>query len=413
MPDLYAESTLTPSVEGSHELTARVTDLVGHVTTSPAQTVYVDDSPPTADATYNSLSAATPSQGEPNTWIVHLSGTVSDPLWSNGEPGIGVPAGGVRVTLDRRDGSGVVSTGTQTATVTGDTWAIEYLLQDADPSGCYSGQVEAVDELAERADLPASQRERHKGGTGLVFDIDGDAPAAAIDWSNLLNGRLGPATAGLQLKGEASAKPVPVVVKFTGGTSSDKTQLVLICKDSSGAWWQVYSTGGLALEPGRAYSWGTDGEPTIHRGSDCEVQLTTTASSDDLSGTVSVCGQALGSAAWNGSFTGTKTVSFRADSGVCTGGNGCSVNEVKHTSGVNAVDVAFTPLTPGSTLFNDVPPSGEVLHFTMDTGQASSGSTTFPDASGNNRPGACSGTDCPVAGQQGHERGRAFFGVDH
>jgi len=77
---------------------------------------------------------------------------------------------------------------------------------------------------------------------------------------------------------------------------------VLTCQHQGGTAWQAYSTDGLTLEAGQAYTWGRDGEPTIHRGSSCNVQLSTTAASDDLSGTVSVCGQVVDTATWSGSF---------------------------------------------------------------------------------------------------------------
>jgi len=98
--------------------------------------------------------------------------------------GIGIPADGVRVTLYRQDG-GVVSTGTQTATVTSGAWELTYLLADADPSGCYTARVEAVDRLARNADLPSSQKEWHTTTLETAISIDADAPASSIDWANL------------------------------------------------------------------------------------------------------------------------------------------------------------------------------------------------------------------------------------
>ena len=82
-------------------------------------------------------------------------------------------------------------------------------------------------------------------------------------------------------------------------------------------------------------------------------------------------------------------------------------------SGVSKVEVAFTPLMPGSAFNNETPPAGEVLHLTLDAGLDGSGNPTFPDVSPGRLTGVCSGATCPQVGRQGHSGDAALFdGVD-
>jgi hypothetical protein len=405
--------TFSPTGQGVYSLSARATDRVGHTATSAAKPVYVDDSAPTlslAAPANGSWYTATEYQGKSNTWAVHFSGAVYDPALSGSVAGSGVPPDGVEVTLYRSDG-GLVGTGPQTAAVTGGAWALDYLFGDADPSGCYKAVVEAVDRVARTSGLSDAQVARHTTVVEQQISVDADAGVASVDWTNQPAGQLGPAAT--MLGGAASSRPVPVVLTFTGGSNSAQTSLVLACQHGNkGSWWQPYSTEGATLAPGQAYTWGQDDKPTIHRGSSCQVQLATSAPSDDLSGSVTVCGQEVLS--WSGSFKGPgRTLSFTADSTGCRGGNGCPAGVQKATAGVKGVDVSFLPVTPGSPFTNETPPAGEALHLTMDSDLDGSGNPTFPDVSASRLSGACSGTTCPVAGQQGHSgRAALFDGVD-
>jgi len=415
--DLGSESawcpTFSPSGQGVYSLSARATDRVAYSVTSPATQVYVDDSAPAVslDPPANgSWYTATEYGDKSNTWTVHFSGAVSDPALNGSVAGSGLPPDGIQVTLFRADG-GLVGTGPQAATVSGGAWTLDYLFGDADPSGCYKVVVEAVDRVARIAGLPGAQVARHTTTVEQQISVDADPAHASIDWANLPGGQLGPAAT--LLSGAVSARPVPVVLAFTGGANSSETGLVLSCQHGNeGSWWQPYSTEGVTLAAGQAYTWGREDKPTIHRGSSCQVQLTTTAASDDLSGSVTICGQEV--LAWSGSFAAPgKTLSFTADSAACSGGNGCPAGTLKGAAGVQAVDVSFLPVTPGSPFYNEPPLAGTALHLTMDSGLNGAGNPAFPDVSANRLTGTCSGTTCPVAGQGGHSgRAALFDGVD-
>jgi hypothetical protein len=292
--------TFSPTGQGVYSLSARATDRVGHTATSVAKPVYVDDTAPAVSLAAPANGAwhpATEYPGKSNTWTVHFSGAVSDPALSGGVPGSGVPPDGVQVTLYRADG-GLVGAGAQTAAVTGGVWALDYLFGDADPSGCYKAVVEAIDQVGRTSGLPDAQVVRHTAVVEQQISVDADPTVASMDWTNVPTGQLGPAAT--VLGGDATSRPVPVVLTFTGGTNSDKTDLVLTCQHGNEGSWQPYSTVGAPLAAGLIHTWGQDGKPTIHRGSSCQVQLATSASSDDLSGSVTVCGQEV--LTWSGGF---------------------------------------------------------------------------------------------------------------
>ena len=253
---------LQPNRPGRLQPHARATDRVGHTATSAAKPVYVDDSAPTvslAAPANGSWYPATEYPGKSNTWAVHFSGAVSDPALSGSVDGSGVPADGVWVTLYRADG-GLVGAGPQTAMVTGGAWALDYLFGDADPSGCYRAVVEAVDQVARTSGLPDAQVARHTAAVEQPITVDADPTYAIMDWTNLPAGQLGPAAT--VLGGAASARPVPVVLKFTGGSNSAQTDLVLTCRHGNeGGWWQPYSTVGAALATGQTTPGGRTASP--------------------------------------------------------------------------------------------------------------------------------------------------------
>ena len=128
--------TFAPSGQGIYTLYARATDRVGHTGAEKGVTVYVDDTAPTVTlgrvltCGWTRPCPAT----KPNTWVVALSGTVSDPDIATGVKGSGVPADGVRVTLRDADGKPLGDAG-QIATVSCERHVVAGLRDSAGQAG--------------------------------------------------------------------------------------------------------------------------------------------------------------------------------------------------------------------------------------------------------------------------------------
>ncbi len=92
-------------------------------------------------------------------------------------------------------------------------------------------------------------------------------------------------------------------------------------------------------------------------------------------------------------------------------------------SGVESVELAYSPTAPGSPHYNEPAPAGQVLHMPLDDQPNKSGNVAFRDVAALARnetrsgsgsgSGSCSGTACPTTGAPGR-RGTAasFDGVD-
>ena len=176
-------ANFAPSGQGVYTLYARATDRVGHAGSEKGVTVYVDGTAPTVtlqQGSYGRLDAFM-SGKEPNTWVVNLSGTVSDPNIASNVKGSGVPADGVRVTLRDADGQPLGAAG-QTATVSGDgKWSLAYAIPKAKPDGCYEVLVEAVDQVARIPNLAPDQVTAHTAtATGWIV-LEASAPAVLLD----------------------------------------------------------------------------------------------------------------------------------------------------------------------------------------------------------------------------------------
>ncbi|NOZ79185.1 MAG: LamG domain-containing protein, partial [Acidobacteria bacterium] len=128
-----------------------------------------------------------------NTWIVHLTGSISDPALADDSASSGVATDTVRVTLYDDQGA-AAGYGNQVATVTGDTWAVDYVLTNRDPSGQYTAAIEATDRVGNRRTF-----------TSQPFYVDAAAPAARLTTSTLT----ATITSTLTLRGDVSESPVP------------------------------------------------------------------------------------------------------------------------------------------------------------------------------------------------------------
>jgi hypothetical protein len=158
--------------EGTYRLQSRATDGVGNVETPPANAfifVYADATRP--NVTLNTIPAAAtlPTRNGANLWITPLSGTVVDPT-SNGVAS-GLRANAVEVLLQ---GAGdALGNGWQTATLTGNTWSLNYTFAPGvqEPTGSYTVSVRATDFVGNRT--------ADNAATGILR-LDTTGPAAAL-----------------------------------------------------------------------------------------------------------------------------------------------------------------------------------------------------------------------------------------
>ena len=421
-------ATFTPAGAGAYDLYARATDSVGWIGTSAGKRVFVDDQAPVVKSTQaeGALLGAIRSTGSPPAWLIHLTGTVQDPAISGNTPGSGVPADGVRVTLRDADGKALGSQ-RQAATLSGAagcgstcTWNLEYRIEDAAPDGCYTAEIEAIDNLARDPGLPADQVAAHTSKISLGIEIDASAPVARLDREPVSGGQLNDRID--KIHGNTTERPVPVEVIMTTSGGADQTSVKLTCQHGvSGSWYTLFDTAAGSLSAGQVVPW----ESEIHQWELCHIDMTTTAASSGVAGVVKVCGVELTlDPPWTGNFTGSQTISFVVISDGCVA-RGCSAAVRAAGSdagglpvaGVQKVEAAFTSILPGSPWANETPPAGEIMHLPLDDTPDTVGVLSVRDVSGGgHKANSCdtsSGSTCPSAGQAGHERDAYHFdGVD-
>ncbi len=387
-----------PSGEGQYALWARATDRVGKAGLSTPITVYVDDSPPdlTLDQTAAQLNAQE-SKGKKQHWTVRLSGYVHDKFIPTNLPGSGVPPDGVRVTLRDGDGKKVGDEG-QVAAVANKLWSLDYTIPSAKADGCLTIEVEAMDRVAEQVKADSQQLARHRKVVTSSVVLDASAPKVALDRGSIGN-KIGAGT--LTLGGAISARPAPVRVALTGGAGADTVRARLTCQHGNeGSWYTLFDLAPGALASGRTDEWLGD----IHLSSSCEVALTSSAASAEVSGVIEVCGARI--ASWTGSFAGSKAVPFVVLSDAC-GAPGCSTDAP--VAGVAGVEVAFVPALPGSAFINEPPAPKELLHLPFEDTPDQNGALTLRDVSSYGVNGSCSADACPSPGQPSPAGSGALF----
>ena len=207
------------------------------------------------------------------------------------------------------------------------------------------------------------------------------------------------------LGGVATSRPVSVKLTWTTGAGGAGAALSLVCSaPGSPTTYTPYSIPAGRLAAGESYSWGGE----IERGATCQVRIAAPAGSQAvLNGAISVCGSQVKT--WSDNGAASQTVDFTATSTACAA-DSCS--GVVSTAGVGRVDVAYTPLLPGSAFVEEAPLAGEVLHLPFEESAGSTG--PFRDAaagaaSGGGRDATCSGSACPSPGQAGHSGSAALF----
>ncbi|HHS98157.1 MAG TPA: hypothetical protein ENK08_09760, partial [Chloroflexi bacterium] len=373
--------TFTPSGEGRYTLRASAVDRVGHRQRSPQDyTLYVDGTPPavTLDVASGSRLDAVPHPTIEHAWVVHLSGTVSDPPLPGGYDGSGLAAGSLRVTLLAPD-STPAGQGTQAATVTGNTWTVEYVFTDGAPNGPYTVHAEAADQVGNQASVDLA----------TVY-VDAAAPAAHLDLAGIPTATL---TGTVTLQGDVTDRSVPVVVSWRTDGAGDESGIEIRCLGTT-----LYRVEQGTFASQTTYTW--DGR--VHQGATCQVGLSDSGGNGGVTGTVQVCGTTV--ATWDGNYGAGTTVPFVADASTCP--------DVS-VAGVSRVEAAFESTLPGSPFYDEPPPAGELLHLPFEDDPDRNGNVTFRDVSGQGNDGWCYGAICPTVGATGHDGSAARFdGLD-
>ncbi len=385
-----------PGGEGSYSLTARATDGVGQTgAQSAARTVRIDNSPPsnvTLTGAAGQRLDATPDPASVNSWRVHLSGTASDP-----NSGSGIPEDGVRVSVYDAAG-GLAGPARQIATLSGTSWSLDYPLNDSRPAGCYSVVVEASDGLASLAGLTSTEMQRHRTTITATVGINASAPSVQLEraWLSTHSTISGTAAVG----GVATSRPVTVKLTWTTGARGAEAALSLACSaPGSPGTYTPFNVPAGRLAANSSDSWAGE----IQRDATCQVVIAAPAGSAAVpNGTISVCGEQKST--WSDNGAASQTVSFTASSTACAPD---TCGGVTATAGVGRVDIAYTPLLPGSAFVEEAPPSGEVLHLRFDETAA-----PFSDASGGGHDGACTGSTCPTAATGRFGGALHFDGID-
>ncbi|MFH1632590.1 MAG: LamG-like jellyroll fold domain-containing protein [Chloroflexota bacterium] len=371
--------TFNPAGEGAYSLRAKVTDLVGHISTTDA-TVYVDNQSPTAtfDFTANALLLPTLSDTQPNTWELALSGMISDPDIGS-EAGSGVAASSLQVSVFNENGT-LVGPAPQPPTLNGDNWSLDYDIAEPYPSGIFTVTLTATDKIVLRAGLDDSQLDRHSLETSRLIQIDATPAAGYLD----LGGVTALITDTQTLEGQATERPVHLRVAWNTDAHADQLGLAITC---NGLIQHQFQPG--TLQPlADSYSWSGD----VHRGAACQIHLTDTGGDGGTSGTIEACGEEI--ADWDASFGGGQVVNFTAVADAC----GPSLD----VAGVAGVETALVSVLPGSPFYNQEPIPGATLHLPFDDVPTANGTLSFRDISGENRNGTCTGIACPTWGQPGH-----------
>ncbi|MBA3469749.1 MAG: hypothetical protein H0T53_08900 [Herpetosiphonaceae bacterium] len=173
---------------GAYDFQFRAVDSVGNQTTTASHTIYVDDAGPQVSSSYSGTWLVPAAAADQKlAWSVTLAGAISDPaiaLAGGGTiAGAGVDPDSVQVALiDAASNS--VSSRTFLATVSGNTWTVDYRILGQRPTGLYTLQVSA-------ADLLGNQTAGANVGT-VLFDLQ--PPSIELDERTLPENSMGPGT---------------------------------------------------------------------------------------------------------------------------------------------------------------------------------------------------------------------------
>ncbi len=192
--------------EGAYTLQSRATDAVGNVETPGAGiTVNADGTAPNVTLSPPGATPVLPTRNSSNQWITALSGTAADP--TSGGIASGLAANSVEVLLQGQGSA--VGNGWQAATLSGNTWTINYVFGSTlpDPTGVYTVSVRAVDKVGNRT--------AENAATGLIR-LDATGPIAVFSDADLARDLI---TDTLTISG---------IVTDTGLAGLDKVELAVI-----------------------------------------------------------------------------------------------------------------------------------------------------------------------------------------
>ncbi len=172
---------------GAYSVQLRAVDAVGNQTLSDFYTLYVDGDAPTAVLTSaESWRQLTPVAGSELSWTVALSGTISDPDLPGAIAGSGVLSNAVQISLFDERGQLAGTGSAQTASVSGDSWSIDYMFVGVRPSGHYTVQISAQDAVGNTL---AQTLSRPSQLHAAAIILDARPPSVDVDsrqWSGLL-----------------------------------------------------------------------------------------------------------------------------------------------------------------------------------------------------------------------------------
>ncbi|MEJ5309992.1 MAG: LamG-like jellyroll fold domain-containing protein [Anaerolineae bacterium] len=393
--------TFTPPGEGRYGLQTRATDVVSHTETpTRTYTLYVDSTPPQVgfdSLEANSSLSATLHPSQRDVWVVHLSGTIADPSLPGGYPGSGVQTDTVRVSLSKiirwagnDSTAALVRPGDQLATVSGNSWTIDYQIWDAQPSGIYSITVQAADRVGNQHTV--RWEENYGGNPPIIvprtFSVDATAPA-----TNLEAGVPAMVTDTAWLRGNATDDPVPVVVTYTVGSDSGETGVSIYCGDPAQEI-EILHHAAVYTQPA-----GVEWSGLASRNDYCWVSITNTIGANVVTGTARVCGEAV--ASWTPSAGEYALIQFDVRSDAC--------GPYYHTAGVCQVQTEFVPNTPGTTYYNDRLLAGTALYVPFEDQPDVNGTLRVQDVGPQRLTGSCQDANCPSTGATGHIGNAARF----
>ncbi len=334
---------------------------------------------------------------------------MSDPALTDGSPPSGVAANAVGVTLLDENG-GAAGLGTQYAAVAGNTWSVDYIFTESEPSGPFTLSVEAEDVIASQSQLTDEQRAAHRTRFESSLVVDATPPGMMLDEGDLPNAEAEAAVASVAALSEATAPagllmngdtilgggltehPVALEVTWTtpdggsGGPGGDQVGVTIGCNGLN----LLAIAAGQLITATQTLRW----QGQTHRGSACEVSITG-AGASGVTGTVRVCRSEVGS--WSAGQFG---MAFTADAALC--------GTQAEVAGISQAEVGFVATFPGSPFFNESLP-GQIAFLPLSDTEVANETLTFADRSGRDHHGVCTGGRCPATGQQGHLGSGPYF----
>ncbi len=208
--------------DGPYAISMRATDVAGNQSFTHIVSITADATPPTVTLAPLPTTPVVPTRNNEGQWLASLHGTLSDAS--------GIAAGSVEVLLEAESGVGPVNAW-QPATVSGNTWALDYRfpVELTDPTGSYRVSVRASDSVLNRSADDAATGILRLDSTGPVATLEWDAARTQVITETLsLSGRITDtnSVAGLDTL-EIAFTPVEQVAALPGDITSDESEAQL------------------------------------------------------------------------------------------------------------------------------------------------------------------------------------------